>query len=304
MTTLAIDIGGTKLAAALVTDDLLLCDRRELPTPASKTADALNTALEALVRPLCMRAKRVAIASTGIIREGNLIAINPQNLGGLMHFPLVKTLREITGLPTLAINDAQAAAWAEYQAMADKVSDMAFITVSTGVGGGVILDQKIIAGKHGLGGEIGHIHVRDDEWEHCNCGGVGCLEQVSSATGIAREARRTMAKSDKPSALREFGDNVSAKDVMDAAKAGDEMALEVMKTVSHYLGLALAQVALTVDPEIFVIGGGVSKAGQFLIDMIQKDYDHFTPISENKAKLGLATLGNDAGIYGAARLVL
>ena len=130
MTTLAIDIGGTKLAAALVTDDLLLCDRRELPTPASKTADALNTALEALVRPLCMRAKRVAIASTGIIREGNLIAINPQNLGGLMHFPLVKTLREITGLPTLAINDAQAAAWAEYQAMADKVSDMAFITVS------------------------------------------------------------------------------------------------------------------------------------------------------------------------------
>ena len=101
-----------------------------------------------------------------------------------------------------------------------------------------------------------------------------------------------MAKSDKPSALREFGDNVSAKDVLDAAK------------VSHYLGLALAQVALTVDPEIFVIGGGVSKAGQFLIDMIQKDYDHFTPISENKAKLGLATLGNDAGIYGAARLVL
>lgn len=168
----------------------------------------------------------------------------------------------------------------------------------------MILDQKIIAGKHGLGGEIGHIHVRDDEWEHCNCGGVGCLEQVSSATGIAREARRTMAKSDKPSALREFGDNVSAKDVLDAAKAGDEMALEVMKTVSHYLGLALAQVALTVDPEIFVIGGGVSKAGQFLIDMIQKDYDHFTPISENKAKLGLATLGNDAGIYGAARLVL
>ena len=98
--------------------------------------------------------------------------------------------------------------------------------------------------------------------------------------------------------------NELRNEMIDAAKAGDEMALEVMKTVSHYLGLALAQVALTVDPEIFVIGGGVSKAGQFLIDMIQKDYDHFTPISENKAKLGLATLGNDAGIYGAARLVL
>ena len=98
--------------------------------------------------------------------------------------------------------------------------------------------------------------------------------------------------------------NELRNEMIDAAKAGDEMALEVMKTVSHYLGLALAQVALTVDPEIFVIGGGVSKAGQFLIDMVQKDYDYFTPISKNKGKLGLATLGNDAGIYGAARLVL
>ena len=105
-----------------------------------------------------------------------------------------------------------------WQGAAKGCKDVIMVTLGTGVGGGVILDQKIIAGKHGLGGEIGHIHVRDDEWEHCNCGGVGCLEQVSSATGIAREARRTMAKSDKPSALREFGDNVSAKDVLDAEK--------------------------------------------------------------------------------------
>ena len=227
------------------------------------------------------------------------------NLGWRDLNPQEELSRLLDGIPVKSGNDANVAALGEmWQGGGKGYSDLVMVTLGTGVGGGVILDQKIIAGKHGLGGEIGHIHVRDDEWEHCNCGGVGCLEQVSSATGIAREARRTMAKSDKPSALREFGDNVSAKDVLDAAKAGDEMALEVMKTVSHYLGLALAQVALTVDPEIFVIGGGVSKAGQFLIDMIQKDYDHFTPISENKAKLGLATLGNDAGIYGAARLVL
>ena len=227
------------------------------------------------------------------------------NLGWKNVNPQKELSALLDGIPVKSGNDANVAALGEmWQGGGKGYSDLVMVTLGTGVGGGVILDQKIIAGKHGLGGEIGHIHVRDDEWEHCNCGGVGCLEQVSSATGIAREARRTMAKSDKPSALREFGDNVSAKDVLDAAKAGDEMALEVMKTVSHYLGLALAQVALTVDPEIFVIGGGVSKAGQFLIDMIQKDYDHFTPISENKAKLGLATLGNDAGIYGAARLVL
>ena len=172
------------------------------------------------------------------------------------------------------------------------------------VGGGVIIDEKIIAGRHGLGGEIGHIHVRDEEWEHCNCGGVGCVEQICSATGIAREARRKMEASDKTSALREYGADVTAKDVLDAAKAGDELANEVMDVVGRYLGLALSMAVMIVDPEIFVIGGGVSKAGQFLIDVIQKHYDYFTPISEYKGKLGLATLGNDAGIYGAARLVL
>ena len=113
-----------------------------------------------------------------------------------------------------------------------------------------------------------------------------------------------MAASDAPSALRKYGDSVTAKDVLDQAKAGDAMALEVVELVGRYLGVMLAQVAMTVDPEIFVIGGGVSKAGQFLIDVIWKYYDHYSPISKNKGKIGLATLGNDAGIYGAARLVL
>lgn len=129
---------------------------------------------------------------------------------------------------------------------------------------GVIIDEKIIAGRHGLGGEICHIHVRDEEWEHCNCGGVGCVEQICSATGIAREARRKMEASDKPSALRECR-GCHGKDVLDAAKAGDELANEVMDVVGRYLGLALSMAVMIVDPEIFVIGGGVSKAGQFLI---------------------------------------
>ena len=130
------------------------------------------------------------------------------------------------------------------------------------------------------------------------------MEQICSATGIAREARRKMAASEKPSQLRGFGDSVTAKNVLDAAKEGDELAMEVMEVVGRYLGLALSMAVMTVDPEIFVIGGGVSKAGQFLIDVVQKHYDHFTPISKHKGKLGLATLGNDAGIYGAARLIL
>ena len=167
-----------------------------------------------------------------------------------------------------------------------------------------LIDEKIVPGRHGLGGEIGHIHVRDEETEACNCGGVGCLEQIASATGIAREARRKMAASDTPSALREKGDSVTAKDVLDAAKAGDALADEVVETAARYLGLVLSQVALTVDPEAFVIGGGVSRAGQFLADKIDKYYQSYTVISQNKGIITLASLGNDAGIYGAARMVL
>ncbi len=136
MTTLAIDIGGTKLAAALISSELQVTARREIPTPASKTPDALDAALADLVSPFVEQAQRVAIASTGIIREGTLLAINPQNLGGLLHYPLVEQLEKLTGLPTLAVNDAQAAAWAEYRASVAQIEDMVFITVSTGVGAG------------------------------------------------------------------------------------------------------------------------------------------------------------------------
>ncbi len=152
MTTLAIDIGGTKLAAALIGADGQIRDRRELPTPASQTPEALRDALSALVSPLQAHAQRVAIASTGIIRDGSLLALNPHNLGGLLHFPLVKTLEQLTDLPTIAINDAQAAAWAEYQALEGDITEMVFITVFTGVGGGVVSGGKLLTGPRRSGG--------------------------------------------------------------------------------------------------------------------------------------------------------
>lgn len=211
----------------------------------------------------------------------------------------------LDGLPVKSGNDANVAALGEmWQGGGKGYSDIVMVTLGTGVGGGVIVDQQIITGKHGMGGEIGHIRIREEEKEACNCKGYGCVEQIASATGIAREARRTMAKSDAPSAMRVFGDAVTAKNVLDCAKAGDVMALEVMETVSYYLGWALSVVSMTVDPELFVIGGGVSKAGNFLIDMIKKYYEKFTPLSRDKSGIVLATLGNDAGIYGAARLLL
>lgn len=227
------------------------------------------------------------------------------NLGWRDLYPGRELSALLDGIPVSCGNDANVAALGEmWQGGGKGYKDILMVTLGTGVGGGVVLNEKIVAGRHGLGGEIGHMHVRDEEWESCNCGGVGCLEQIASATGIAREARRKMAASDMASVLREKGDQVTAKDVLDAAKEGDQMANEVMELVGRYLGLVLSHVTHVVDPEVFVIGGGVSKAGQFLIDVVEKYYDKYTPISPNKGKIALAQLGNDAGIYGAARLIL
>ena len=177
------------------------------------------------------------------------------------------------------------------------------LTLGTGVGGGIIINGEIVTGRHGLAGEIGHLYVRSDEKDCCNCGGHGCLEQVASATGIVKEAKRQLAESDMESSLRDCK-KLTAKEVLDAAKAGDALAEQVMDVVVKYLGIAISHIALTVDPDVFVIGGGVSKAGQYLIDKIKVMYDFYTPISKNRGDIVLATLGNDAGIYGAAKMCL
>ena len=156
----------------------------------------------------------------------------------------------------------------------------------------------------GVGGEIGHIHVIEGETEQCNCGGYGCLEQAASATGIARLARKLLeADPARPSSLREVK-NLSAKSVLDAARTGDPLALESVETSCRYLGWAMAGITMVVDPEAYLIGGGVSRAGTFLTEKIQRYHDQLSPMATKKAKVLLATLGNDAGIYGAAKLVL
>ncbi len=283
MTTLAIDIGGTKLAAALVADDLLLRDRRELPTPASKTPDALRAALKTLVEPLFTRAKRVAVASTGIIREGNLIAINPQNLGGLMHFPLVKTLREITGLPTLAVNDAQAAAWAEYQAMADKVSDMAFITVSTGVGGGVVSNGTLLTGTGGLAGHLGH-SLADPGGPLCGCGRVGCVEAIASGRGIAAAATDDLS-------------GLDAKSIFTFAAQGHPQARLLVQRSAQTLARMIADLKALTDCQRVVVGGSIGLAAGYL--PLVRDYLAQEP-DIYQLPLCAAHYRHDAGLLGAA----
>ena len=213
-------------------------------------------------------------------------------------------LSAILGMPVKSGNDANVAALGEmWQGGGRGYKDLVMITLGTGVGSGIILGEQMRAGVKGVAGEVGHMHIMEDETERCNCGGCGCLEQAASATGIVRVAKRILAAEEAPSTLREI-EAITAKDVLDAAKAGDELALKAINKSMRYLGWAMASITMVVDPEAYIIGGGVSKAGTFLTEMIQKYHDIMSPMSTQKAKVVLAELGNDAGIYGAAKLVL
>lgn len=212
-------------------------------------------------------------------------------------------LKEMTGIPVKAGNDANVAALGEaWKGGGAGARSMIMVTLGTGVGGGIIIDGKIVPGFHGAGGEIGHVHVDDSITDPCNCGNCGCLEQVTSATGIARLAREELAACDEDSLLR-GQERVTAKTVFNAVKEGDALAIRVAERFGVYLGKALAGFACVVDPQVIVIGGGVSKAGPILLDFIEKNYRKYTFSACKQTDFALALLGNDAGIYGAAKMV-
>ncbi len=226
---------------------------------------------------------------------------------GWGHTDMKGILRQyFPGVDIEAGNDANVAALGEVWRGAGRGKKNAvMVTLGTGVGGGVVIDGKIVSGVHGMGGEIGHIHIRDEDQDTCNCGGHGCLEQTASATGLVREAKRLLAANpENTSSMLEYGEKLEAKDIVACAVQGDELALKAIDTMSFYLGRALASIAMVVDPEVFIIGGGVSRAGKFLNDKIEKYYYEYAPLTGSKSEIVTALLGNDAGIYGAAKMVL
>lgn len=308
---LGIDVGGTTVKVGLFTLDGTLIKKWEVITRKEENGKFILSDVAASIKST-LKEEGISldnVVGAGMGLPGPVLSDGYVevcvNLGWKKLNPQEELSELLDGLSVKSGNDANVAALGEmWQGGGKGYKNIVMVTLGTGVGGGVIVDQKILTGKQGLGGEIGHIRIREDERESCNCEGIGCIEQVASATGIAREARRTMEKSDKSSSMRKFGEKISAKNVLDCAKAGDEMAIAVMETVCYYLGWTLSMVTMTVDPELFVIGGGVSKAGDFLIKMIEKYYVKYTPLSHNKAGIVQAELGNDAGIYGAARLLL
>ena len=305
-----IDVGGTTVKMGLFTTEGELLDKWEIPTRKEDGgAYILNdvaASVEAKLAEKNIAKEDVAGAGIGVpgpTLDTGYVSICV-NLGWKDKNP-ANELSELLSIPVKAGNDANVAALGEmWKGGGEGYLDVVLLTLGTGVGGGIIINGEIAPSHRGVGGELGHITVNPDEEATCNCGNHGCLEQYASATGVVRIAKKLLAASKEESSLRTL-ETVTAKDVFDAAKAGDHLAVEAVEVLGKYLGLVVANVALTVDPDVFVIGGGVSKAGQVLIDVIPKYYHKFAKIiGDNKAKVVLAKLGNDAGIYGAARMVL
>lgn len=304
-----VDIGGTTVKLGLFRTDGTLLDKWEIPTRTENDgAHILPDVAEAIKGKIAEKAidpsdvQGVGVGVPGPVTPEGIVR-KCVNLGWGV-FNVEDTLSELTGYPVKAGNDANVAAFGEMWQGAGKGSEnIVMVTLGTGVGGGVIIGGHVVAGATGAGGEIGHITVNAQETETCGCGKTGCLEQYASATGVVRLTKRALAASDQPSSLRSLAE-VTAKDTFDAAKAGDELALEVIEQFGEVLGRALAAIACVVNPEIFVIGGGVSKAGTIITDVVAKYYVPNAFYACREAQFKLAELGNDAGMYGCVRMIL
>lgn len=305
-----VDVGGTTVKLGLFTVEGELLDKWEIKTYTENEGERIlpdvAEAIKGKIAEKLLKAEEICGIGVGVPApvDKNGAIERAANVGWMAK-EIKKELEELTGFPCVIGNDANVAALGEmWKGAGEGEKDLIMVTLGTGVGGGIIINGEIAPSHRGVGGELGHITVNPDEEATCNCGNHGCLEQYASATGVVRIANKLLAASKEESSLRTL-ETVTAKDVFDAAKAGDNLAVEAVEVLGKYLGLVVANVALTVDPDVFVIGGGVSKAGQVLIDVITKYYHKFAKIiGDNKAKVVLAKLGNDAGIYGAARMVL
>ena len=304
-----VDLGGTTVKIAYFDETGALLHKWEIPTV---TADGGKQILPDIAAAVLGYLQDNGISKEQIIGigigvpgpvDGKGVVNRCVNLGWGV-FNIEQELSGLTGLPVKAGNDANVAALGEaWKGGGNGCENMVMATLGTGVGGAIIIDGKPVSGVHGAGGEIGHITLNRYETEQCGCGKYGCVEQYCSATGVVRVAKRHMALSDRESILRGV-ENLTCKDVFDAGKAGDPLALEILENVYDYMGQFLASVCCVADPEIVVLGGGVSKAGQPLLDGAKKYFDKYIFHASRSIRFALASLGNDAGACGAFKLVL
>ncbi len=303
-----VDIGGTTVKMGLFEETGKILDKWEIVT---RIEDEGKAILPDIAASILEKTKAHGLEKSEILGIGAGVpapvtaegVVNGSANLGWNYKEVKRELEELTGMDALIGNDANVAALGEmWKGGGAGQKNLVMITLGTGVGGGVIVNGKVITGEHGAGGEVGHICVNYDETDVCGCGNRGCLEQYASATGIVRLAKKRLAEETRDTVLKK--ESVTAKDVFDAVKAGDAVAVSVAEEFGRYLASGLINLAVIADPAVFVIGGGVSKAGEVLIPFIQKPYREKAFFSNREIEFKLATLGNDAGICGAAKMIL
>lgn len=303
-----VDIGGTSVKMGLFQEDGKLIEKWSIKTRTECEGEQILPDVAASIQQkmkehglLQNDVQGVGLGIPAPVKEDGIVR-GTANLGW-KYKEVKKELESLTGLTVKTGNDANMAALGEMWLGAGKGHEnLVMVTLGTGVGGAIIFDGKCVSGGHGAAGEIGHVCVNEKETQICGCGRKGCLEQYASATGIARMARQKISREKTNSILKE--NDVNAKKVFDAVKAGDKMAKAVAEEFGKYLGYALANIVVVCDPTIIIIGGGVSKAGEILLPYIEKPFREKVFFANEKTEFALAKLGNDAGICGAARLVL
>lgn len=303
-----VDIGGTTVKIGLFEETGTIVEKWEIPTNTLADGEAILPdiafSLKTKIEERKLSEEDILGIGVGVpapvTAEG--IVNGSANLGW-KYKEVKKEMEELTGLKAYIGNDANVAALGEmWKGGGAGEKNMIMVTLGTGVGGGVIIDGKMLVGNNGAGGEIGHICVNYEENDRCGCGNKGCLEQYASATGIVRLAEQKLKTEKRETILNKAA--ITTKDVFDAVKAGDEVADEIAAEFGKYLGYGLANLAAVVNPAVFVIGGGVSKAGEVLIPYIEKPYKERAFFADKNVRFVLAQLGNDAGICGSAKLVL
>lgn len=298
-----VDVGGTTVKMGLFSDTGELLEKWEIPTRLEENGSHILTdivdSMEAKRAERGGNIKGIGVGIPGPVTDDGVV-LKCANLGWDV-FNVKKELAWLTGVGNIKVgNDANVAALGEMWKGGGRGYDsIVMVTLGTGVGGGIIQQGKILSGIKGAAGEIGHIKVNIHETATCGCGNKGCLEQYVSATGIVRMAKEGLKED---SCL--YGNKITAKTVFDGAKAGDTYCLDIVEQFGSYLGLALSNVAHVIDPEAFVIGGGVSAAGQIILDVVEKYYNANAMYALKDRKFHLAQLGNDAGIYGTVRMVM
>lgn len=303
---MGVDIGGTTTKFGLFTDTGQLAKKWSIPTDISKNGRYIISDIHKEIQGILKEQPVIDGIGLGIpgpvCHDGYVESC--VNLGWYDINPEKTLAALLKDIPVVSGNDANVAALGEcFKGAGTGHENIFMVTLGTGVGGGAVVNGRIVNGFQGLSGEIGHIPVNHTETELCNCGNCGCLDQIASASGIVRYAKTYLQQTEKASMLRNVYP-LTAANITQAAASGDKPALEILGYCMGYLGKSLSMVSHIIDPEIFIIGGGVSNAGALLLPFIQKGYDACMFLKRSKADIRIAKLGSDGGIYGAARLAM